>query len=51
MSGQAVRWVPSDRDRCTKYKINKSMFMFMFMFVVVVVDCAVLNIERGVEGV
>ena len=29
MSAKAVRWVPLDRDRCTLYKINKSMFMFM----------------------
>ena len=30
MSAKAVRWVPLDRDRCTLYEINKSMFMFMF---------------------
>ena len=30
MSAKAVRWVPLDRDRCTVYEINKSMFMFMF---------------------
>ena len=34
MSAKAVRWVPLDRDRCTLYEINKSMFMFMFMLVV-----------------
>ena len=31
MSAKAVRWVPLDRDWCTLYEINKSMFMFMFM--------------------
>ena len=36
MSAKAVRWVPLDRDRCTLYEINKSMFMFMFMFMFVV---------------
>ena len=33
MSAKAVRWVPLERDRCTLYEINKSMFMFMFMFI------------------
>ena len=28
MSAKAVRWVSLDRDRCTLYEINKSMFMF-----------------------
>ena len=31
MSAKAVRWVPLDRDRCTLYEINKSMFMFNFL--------------------
>ena len=31
MSAKAVRWVPLDRNRCTLYKINKSM---LYMFVV-----------------
>ena len=31
MSAKAVRWVPLDRDWCTLYEINKSMFMFMFL--------------------
>ena len=26
MSVKAVRWLPLDRDRCTLYEINKSMF-------------------------
>ena len=33
MSAKAFWWVPLDRDWCTLYEINKSMFMFMFMFI------------------
>ena len=40
MSAKAVRWVPLDRDRCTLYEINKSMFMFMFI-------CLILSVQPG----
>ena len=31
MSAKAVRWVPLDRDPCTLYEINKSMFVCLFV--------------------
>ena len=35
LSTKAVRWEPLDRDQCTLYEINKSMFKSMFIILII----------------